>query len=255
MTAIVGVLCRDGVVIGSDSASTSSTRSGPMGFRTIETPAKKITIIDDKIIVCGSGEVGLHQRFCFVLDVLSKGNAFSAHPIQVATQITQMVLAQFAQTNIHKGNIDYSALVAFHSGSEFKLCEFALGSLEPSFRSDDLWFACLGSGQPITDPFLGFLRKIFWPYRNAPGIKEGTFFTAWALHHVIDVNPGGINGPIQLAILESGDTGPVARSLDEGKIEEHRASVLDAEHYLEEYREKIRGQDTQGLPPIPGVSS
>lgn len=67
----VFMLCRDGVVIGSDSASTSTTRSGPMGFKTIETPSKKITIINDQIIVSGSGEVGLHQRFCYIMDAFS----------------------------------------------------------------------------------------------------------------------------------------------------------------------------------------
>jgi 20S proteasome alpha/beta subunit len=255
MTAIVGVLCRDGVVIGSDSASTSTTRSGPMGFKTIETPSKKISIIDDQIIVSGSGEVGLHQRFCYIVDALSKQNRFSADPIEVATQIAQSTLQQFAQTYIQKGNIDYGALVAFPSGAEFKLCEFAIGSLEPEFKSNDRWFASMGSGQPLTDPFLGFLRKIFWPSsnQNAPSTKEGIFFTVWTLLHAIDVNPGGINDPIQLAVLANNGSGARARILEYSETAEHTASVEAAEEHLRDYSRKLSGQVQSDAPSVPNL--
>ena len=102
MTAIVGVLCRDGVVVGSDSASTSITGFGQMVMKTIETPSKKINVINDRLIVSGTGEVGLHQRFCHVLKLFNDQNGFSANPIDAATQLAQNTLIQFAQTGIKK---------------------------------------------------------------------------------------------------------------------------------------------------------
>src|SRR5271165_1021084 len=153
MTAIVGVLCRDGVLIGSDSASTSTTASGQMGIRTIETPAKKITVIDDRIIVSGTGEAGLHQRFCHEVDKFQQQSNFSAmHPIEAATQLARNAIIQFGQTGIQLGQIGYGALVAFHTQAGFNLCEFALNSFQPEFKSSDRWFAAMGSGQLLTDP-------------------------------------------------------------------------------------------------------
>jgi 20S proteasome alpha/beta subunit len=84
MTAIVGILCRDGIVIGTDSSSTLTTAGGPYGLRTIESSSKKISIIDERIIVARTGEVGLNQRFCGV--VKSLGNVLSA-PDAVDVQI------------------------------------------------------------------------------------------------------------------------------------------------------------------------
>ena len=51
MTALVGIYCKDGIVIGADSAATSTTGGGQ---RTIEQPVMKIDIIDDRIIITGS---------------------------------------------------------------------------------------------------------------------------------------------------------------------------------------------------------
>ena len=61
MTILIGVLCKDGVVVGTDSSATFVAG----GFGTIEQPTKKIDIIDEKIIVAGTGQVGLGQRFSY----------------------------------------------------------------------------------------------------------------------------------------------------------------------------------------------
>ena len=61
MTLIVGIRCSNGVVIGTDSAATF----GPF----VLTPTisqlyqQKISIIDDRIIIAGTGAIGLGQRF------------------------------------------------------------------------------------------------------------------------------------------------------------------------------------------------
>ena len=48
----------------------------------------------------------------------------------------------------------------------------------------------MGSGQPITDPFLALMRSIFWG-DGLPTVQDGTFAVTWALEHAIEVNPGG----------------------------------------------------------------
>lgn len=57
MTILVGLLCKEGIVIGADSSATF----GSAQFRTIEQPTDKIEIIDNQIIVAGTGQIGLGQ--------------------------------------------------------------------------------------------------------------------------------------------------------------------------------------------------
>ena len=68
MTLIVGILCGDGVVVGADRAATSAYQGRPV----IEQPTRKISIIDDNIILATSGEVGLGQRFRYVVSILQE---------------------------------------------------------------------------------------------------------------------------------------------------------------------------------------
>ena len=46
MTILIGVLCKDGVVIGADSSATFDAG----GIRTIEQPTKKIDLLMEKLL-------------------------------------------------------------------------------------------------------------------------------------------------------------------------------------------------------------
>ncbi|HSK80161.1 MAG TPA: hypothetical protein VLQ45_27150 [Thermoanaerobaculia bacterium] len=75
MTSIVGVLCRDGAVIGTDSATTFGGR-----LRTIEQATEKLDLIGDEIILAGAGSTGLRQRFRDIVEdawVFSGRHAFT----------------------------------------------------------------------------------------------------------------------------------------------------------------------------------
>src|SRR2546421_3146108 len=58
MTLIIGVKCKDGVVMGSDSAATFSA----MGQNTIRQDTRKLDILGESVIVGISGYIGLGQR-------------------------------------------------------------------------------------------------------------------------------------------------------------------------------------------------
>ena len=64
MTAVVGILCSDGAVIGADSSMTMVAGT----FRTIEQPIEKLAVVDNRIIIAGTGSVGHGQRFKNVVD-------------------------------------------------------------------------------------------------------------------------------------------------------------------------------------------
>jgi 20S proteasome alpha/beta subunit len=256
MTAIIGILCADGVVIGTDSATTFGV---PPHVRTIETPSKKIALIHSRVIVAGTGEVGLNQRFCEVVRKMSDEKKFtgSATNISVGTAVARNALIEFELTGIRSPNIQYGSLLAFPLGHECYLCEFAFGTFQPEFKSKELWFASMGSGQAITDPFLGFLRKIFWPREKGqlPSIKEGLLFATWALSHVIELNTGGVNGPIQLAILERSKKGVEARECTDDKLQEHASVVRSAEEHLRKFTDAFSSRQINAAPTLPELGS
>jgi len=63
MTVIVGVLCSDGVVIGSDSAMAAGRALSGYTIERQEGDVLKIEVIEKNIITAGTGAMGLAQRF------------------------------------------------------------------------------------------------------------------------------------------------------------------------------------------------
>ncbi|MGD0815689.1 MAG: hypothetical protein ABSA83_19015 [Verrucomicrobiota bacterium] len=256
MTALVGILCKDGVVIGSDSSATFGPHPQ---FHTIEQRVKKICIIEDRIIVAGTGEIGLGQRFCETVRQQWQKMPFRDQlPMQIAKEFCKGGIDDFAHTKAQQGT--YGAMVAFPTkGNKFHLCEFSLLNFQPELKTGDMWFTSMGSGQPITDPFLALLKRVFWR-EVQPLVDEGVFAASWTLQHVIELNPGGINGPPQIAVLQplsEKDPQLRARLLDDAAISEHLDNVTAAEKHLGNYKEslKSRGKPIPNPPPnIPVIS-
>jgi len=226
MTAIVGVLCRDGVVIGADSSATFGAGGG---IRTIEQPTEKITIVEGRYVVAGTGQVGLGQRFTRIVEVAHQGNLFRGHHIDVGRQLAANAIKDFASTEAKQGT--FAALVAFPINHAPYLCEFAIADFQPEFKDDRMWYCSLGSGQLITDPFLAFIREVFWA-AGVPSVQDGIFAVTWALDHAIAVNPGGVNGPVRIAILERSGGRAAARMLADDELQEHRENIQQAKERL-----------------------
>lgn len=245
MTVLVGIKCCDGIVIGSDSSVTFGTGGG----RTIEQSARKIEIIEGSIICAGTGQLGLGQRFCHQLGESYRAKKFSdKSAVDTGRLMTEAALADFTKTQVIKGQ--FGALVAFVAKKELNLCEFASDDLQPELKTDQIWYASMGSGQPIADPFLGLMRKVFWK-NGMPTLSDGTFIAAWTLQHTIDVNAGGVNGPISLATLQLIDGQPVAKYLTKEQLEQHLENVSGAERHLAGYRDAIQGAAIQDVPDVP----
>jgi 20S proteasome alpha/beta subunit len=242
MTAIVGVLCKDGVVIGSDSATTFAAGGQQ---RTIEQPSKKIKIINNSAIISGTGSVGLGQRFCTIADDYFKTNP-KKRPIDITVDISRLVLQNFQHTGLTQ--YGYGALLAFHHSNDFHLCEFEYSNMQPEFKTKDLWYVSMGSGQTIADPFLGFVRKVFWDNQQ-PSLKDGIFGTIWALQHTIDMNTGGVNGPIQLSTITKNGDKIETKILDETEIVEHVEYVREFENHLKGFKGQLTSNPTD-LPKL-----
>jgi hypothetical protein len=253
VTILVGICCKDGVVVGSDSSATF----GNVGAPTIEQPTRKLDVVADSLILAGTGQIGLNQRFCAQLAAMHAAGTgekgFAGHdPVEVGKRMSIAGITDFFSTQAPKGQ--YGALVAFRTRKLLQLCEFAVSDFQPELKNERIWYASMGSGQSIADPFLGFIRKTFWK-DGMPNVAEGIFAAAWTLKHTIDLNPGGVNGPIHLATLTwvDGKVGEkhIAKFLDEGQIEQHLESVAEAERYLADFRSVLGGGTVAPDVPLP----
>ncbi len=258
MTAIVGIRCKDGVVIGADSSATSADASGLNRIIEQQTD-KKIELIGSGMIVAGTGAIGLGQRFVSVAtriaqtDGFKKGNALS-----IGRMLSKQAIEDFALT--HALKLDYGALVAYVAEGQAELCELPGGGLhaevlkwmpmafQPELKRD-LWWASTGSGQPLTDPFLALLRKVFWP-TSPPPLAGGIFMAMWALMHACELNPGGINEPIHIATLSKRAGAFTTRFLDDGEKAEHRDMISNAIRHMASFKAVAEGA-VAAAPPAP----
>ena len=148
------------------------------------------------------------------------------------------------------GNADTSlckSLVALPVNHKPCLMQFDFNGA-PELATSHLPFVALGSGQPIADPFLAFLRRLFWP-DHEPTVAEGRFAAVWTIDHVRRTNPGGVGGDIQLAILEpvAGKPAIVAVATPDD-VQEHLQKVELAESALKAH---VRGAPSADTPPPP----
>lgn len=253
MTLIVGIVCSNGVVIGADSAATM----GSLGNRTVIQPTKKLEIVSDRIILGVSGAVGLGQRFASeVTNAYGERLFVSTTPVDAMNVISERfrrhIYAEFeaarnAATVVGNGIASSpaitSSVVSMVISDKAELFQFdQQGS--PERATQGLPFVSIGSGQPIADPFLCFLRKIFWPDTD-PNLNDGIFATYWTLMHAIEVNPGGVAGPIHIATLSKEPTGRgrntewVARELTPEELQEHDEAMKAAQRKLSHFRDEI----------------
>jgi len=246
MTAIVGIRCRDGIVLGADGSATF----GGGRLRTIEQPTDyKIQIVEGRILVAGTGEVGLGQRFVRVVERMHADKGFKGNPTDVAVQIAQKTIADFGATQAEKGA--YGALLAYPVEDKPHLAEFAVKDLQPELKDDHLWYCSMGNAQPITDPFLGFVRRVFWR-AGPPTVAEGVFAALWTLRQAIELNPGGVGGEPVVGVLVRGrDAKLAARCLTKDELAEQQDAVEAAEEHLRAFRAANRAAEGDGFPDVP----
>jgi 20S proteasome alpha/beta subunit len=245
MTAVVGVLCEDGVVMGTDSSATFTTGT----IHTIEQKTKKIDIVGSSVIIAGTGQIGLGQRFVGLVNQAYTDKIFQKPYLEVGRLISKTAIENFASTQCDK--MQYGALLAYASGNHVHLCEFAVKDFQPEWKNSSLWYVSLGCGQQITDPFLGFMRRIYWKDKM-PKIEDATFIVIWAIQNVIDLNAGGINGPIQLAVLRhrTGEQHFQARIFTDDELREHMGNVTEAEEYIGKFKAKFCDEAAPTIPTV-----
>lgn len=213
MTLLVGIRCKDGVVVAADRAVTFGTSPGNF---TIAHKAQKVRVIKKTVIVAGTGHVGGAQRFletaerAWDLQIAGKGKS----PMDTCRILSAEFIKDCQSTGMQKPSL--GALVAFPStkGGGPQLCEFQTSDFQPELKDTGCWFVSMGSGQLIADSYLAFMREAFWR-DGMPNLKEGMFAAAWVMRQSIKVAPGFIDEPIDIAVLQ----GEKAKMLEQGELD------------------------------------
>lgn len=251
MTVVIGVLCEDGVVIGSDSAVTFVHGQIP----TIEQKGTKIRVLTkNNIVLCGTGSVGLSQRFRDILkNYFDQPANKNKSNIQIGKELCVLAIQDFQSTGINKTaqqGYGFGALIAFSLEGKRYLCEFAISDFQPEFKFDSLWYVSMGSGQLIADPFLGFVRKLLWE-NHRPNVNQGILGTVWALQHTIDINAGGINAPVQIGTLTKENGSFVAKRLAKEEVDQHIEHIRSLEKQFKENNDKlIKDEELSDMPTL-----
>jgi len=245
MTLIIGIKCSDGIVLGADSAATIQAANN---LPTITQPVKKIEIISKYIAIGFSGTIAINQLIVPEIKNAWDNNLFKdleKHKIQLKIQeICNLVLQQqwmiarnasqcFGQNALSA--VIFQMLIGIWSKGSFHLF-----NVDPKCSveevTENLPFASIGCGQNIADPFLGFIRRIFWD-NNLPTIAEGIFATLWALNHSISITPGGIADPVNIYVLNKNKNEPVIEKLKDFELQETQEAIDSAEKSLKNYKE------------------
>ncbi len=251
MTLIIGIKCSDGVVLGADGAATF----GSMGRETIRQPVtRKLEILASCIVVGVSGPVGLGQRFRGEIETLWNNREFSNRgSVPVKSYQAMAIIRQALQPHL---TMEFEAArvaqpvvgqqVAAQSALTSMLVAMPLGHIPillqfdhqgaPEELTEDLPFVTIGSGQSNADPFLAFVRRIFWPKR-LPTVDEATFTTLWTLNQAIETAPAHVGDPKQIVVLEKLGTQCQARELAPADLEEHLVAIAEAENALARFKE------------------
>jgi 20S proteasome alpha/beta subunit len=259
MTLIIGIQCEDGIVLGADGAATLGTS---LGVRTVRQSVKKLTKIGECVAIGTSGPVGLGQRFGAALQKLWDDKKLSGKSPNEVMTILQKEFWQFAELEFRAVQVTGPILgqaalesaisctiVVMPIAREARLIQFN-HQCSPELASHDLPFVAIGSGQPLGDMFLAFLRRIFWK-DHRPKVTEGVLATVWALTQAIKTNTGGVSDPIQVMTLEKVNGDWKVEELAEDDLSEHYQAIKDAERTLTDYRTYLNPEKPGTPPPEP----
>ena len=248
MTAIIGVLCRDGAVIGTDSAVTF----GGVSSSTIEQSAEKLHCVNDLILMAGTGYTGHATRFQDVIKRGVENKMFEGtrRPLDVCRDLNAAAVKDFRSTG---GLTDYfGALVAFPLGRTPVLCEYETRGFQMDLKDKNLWYCSMGSGQQNADPMLALMREVFW-VSGPPLLSDAIFAVTWALDHTIKVSPTGVTGPARIAVLEprqSEKNRLRPRMLRGEELDAHRSSIKEAKDKLREWSQNLPAANDINVPRI-----
>jgi 20S proteasome alpha/beta subunit len=253
VTLLVGVLCSNGVVIAADRQATH----GAMGQQTVGQSVTKVQVLNGEALYATSGHKGLGQQLCAIVESKQpefKNQRYDANIVKLQEALRQVVngalntagLATRVIGNAAMSDAICGGLLAAGFKDGLKLVEIS-PQVQVEYMTNDLPFISMGSGKPSADPFLGFLRKVYWSMK-LPTIQEGALAAYWTIYHAIDMKVPGVGFSVDVFVVETKAKTFTARQLDEAEIAEHADFMKAAEDALRGVRDAMTAPSTAETP-------
>lgn len=244
MTLIVGIKCQEGIVLGADSITT-------FGSAIEQEVDDKIQIIKKDVLTASAGVVGLSQliagKLCNQWETVTGSDGICNTRNRISELIWSEIspaLQRAAEAERMLGDdlaesVACNFMIAFPMGDSHRLLVFdeCAQSLEITFSSP---FFTIGSGSFQADPFLAFVKRIFWSDSAPKTLAAGIFCVLWTLDHVSRVNAGlGVGGRPNVHVLKKTDSIWQALRISDYHLVEHQMAILEAEDMLRSFRSPL----------------
>ncbi|MCY3979241.1 MAG: hypothetical protein OXG23_14170 [Chloroflexi bacterium] len=241
MTLVIGVKCQDGIVIGADSVTT-------YGSAIEQEVDDKIKTIDGEVLVASAGDVGLgqivygnlEQHWSEVVagkDIVSTRKEISAlvwDEIKPALQRAAEAETLFGRRIVESLACNFMVAFAIDDAHTLLVFDDNAQSLEVTFSSP---FFSIGSGNIQADPFLAFVKRIFWKDSTPKTLADGIFCVLWTLDHVSRVNAGlGVGGRPNVVVLQNRENKWRAEKMSDVTLGEQLMGIQNAEDYMGRFR-------------------
>jgi hypothetical protein len=264
MTLLIGILCSDGAVIAADRQASH----GALGTTTVGQQVTKVSIIGPDVLFACSGRVGMGQQFEAFITQLRDDNYFVQNKYSIAIGRVQqhfrpIVEGAFktAGAAIHvlgqqaaQSDCICGGLLAAPFKDGMKLVEIS-PQIAVEFLTPSLSFISMGSGKLSADPFLGFLKSIFWPDR-LPSVRESTLAAYWTIKLATDLRVSGVGMGTDIFVLEQSSDTWTARALDQNETSEHDIFIETCQSSLRAVASTLSGASpepgaAEPTPPMP----
>ena len=238
MTLITGVICNDGIVVASDSASTD-----PESYTKQPSENKLVIINHNKMVFGGSGDVGLIQK-------ISASISQSTHQkdiIKLRKELKAKICNELLESN--KSFVPHPSsrsqpplvvsMVAGYVNDNPFLFEFDQNGTDTDYTTLK-GFLAIGSGKP-------WAQAYFRPYLNfTKNIKASKIISYRIISDAITLSSGGLSEPIHIVSIEKN-----------GKITKCDPAEINAtKDTCELWREIDRNSLTKALnPPSPTTTA
>ena len=222
MTVLVGIACTDGVLIGSDSATTFGevSRGGGLNPPSRIFTSSKI-VVEDGAVAATSGQVGMGLRFKDVVNEVvidPHSDLATMRPMRFGGEVAKNWIKDLKQTSA--SDIPFSALVAANTKDGPTLLELESPNHQPEQLTGEVWHTSQGSGRNTADPLLVLSRRMFSP-NGQPDMRTGLFCMCFVLKLTCEIAALGVEGPIHVASL----TKDGASKLSREDLEEHEENI------------------------------
>jgi hypothetical protein len=231
---------------------------------TVKQEVEKLKVVGEHLVLGVSGPVGLMQSYQLELERKLKATNNRVNwrdKLDARSSLQRLLWPHAEEAWKRAGTVAATAgpgaamqaaahqsVVAFPIADEACLVQLD-HQCQPEEASRDLPFVSIGSGQVLADPFLAFIRRVFWPLQ-LPSLHDGILAAVWTIQHAIRTQPGGVAEPIQIVSLcKDKDGNWTAQQLSRDEVDGHRLMIRAIEDKMQQFRKEVfQEQPTEPIP-------